>query len=746
MANPTPRQLEFYFKGKWNNLPTKVIRLPEVFHRKTYELCKLLDNGIDPLARVESVPQTFPWTMEAVRDWMVHEDRELPELLPLEQILTKAIADARERKIDRRLERAVCFLADRCDGAREHDGCGFNTCDSQFGKWIAERVRSGKHLSGNMAKATLKMLQKYVRQLENIGLVLPEWEAIAHQYQATPEPSQEEKPPKRIEVIGHRLCVFHPFDGTGAFQQKAKTVRGYKFNELNNKGWCYPHSVLEDLIKVFPQSDFYYDDEIQTMIHLIEIKKAEAEAELHAEALGKATRIMGLVEKAKIDQPLSNGWILRDYQQKGVEWLLAHSEGGIYKGGILADDMGLGKTLESLVAAKALQRTHNCPVFVVCPVSLMEGWRRAATMVEVEVELFSNHFSQIPAPLESGGFVVIFDEAHSFQDPTSKRTKKFLNLCLAENCIAAWLLTGTPMKNGRPINLMPLLMAVEHPLVQNKHKFQERYCNGHRKVINSYGKTVWDVTGAAFLDELSQKTHDVILRRTKKECLPELPPKTRIFKQAELEKTRASEYHAEIKALVQNYKDRADAGEVDPSAEALVTLNILRGVGSRYKADSAITLAQELLEQGQQVVIFTEFIESAKAINAALGGELLIGGVDPLLRQDMVDRFQAGESKVFVGTIKSGGVGLTLTAASNVILVDRAWTPGDCEQAEDRCYRLGQLNAVFCHWLKFGTVDEAIDSLVGEKQERIEIVLKGKTHTIKASSPMELAKQLLRIL
>jgi SNF2 family DNA or RNA helicase len=255
------------------------------------------------------------------------------------------------------------------------------------------------------------------------------------------------------------------------------------------------------------------------------------------------------------------------------------------------------------------------------------------------------------------------------------------------------------------------------------------------------------VTGAAHLDELSKKTEDVILRRKKKECLTELPAKTRLFKETELEPKQSKAYQAEISRLVKEYRQRAKAGEVDPDAEALVTLNYLRKVGSEFKVDAAISLAEEILEQGQSLVIFTEFVESANRLYSRLGGELLTGATRPDERQGMVDRFQAGESKVFTGTIKAGGVGITLTAASHVILVDRPWTPGDVEQAEDRCHRLGQKNAVFATWLQLGQIDQAIDSLLQEKQQRIELVLKGKRKTLKGlDSPKELARQLMEIL
>ena len=152
-----------------------------------------------------------------------------------------------------------------------------------------------------------------------------------------------------------------------------------------------------------------------------------------------------------------------------------------------------------------------------------------------------------------------------------------------------------------------------------------------------------------------------------------------------------------------------------------------------------------MIESGNSIVIFTEFVESAIAIHESLGGELLTG--DSKDRQGIVDRFQSGESKVFVGTIKAGGVGITLTAASTVLLVDRPWTPGDTAQAEDRIHRLGQTNACFAYWLQLGVIDTKIDELIASKQEKVDLLLEGKEQTRSAStSAREIAIELMAIL
>ncbi|MGL4376195.1 MAG: DEAD/DEAH box helicase [Microcoleaceae cyanobacterium] len=689
-------------------------------------------------------PAGFDLDLESVTQWLKSLD--VDSLLNLKNSLEIALAEAKEKR-DRRLEQAICYLADRCDGARSDDGQGFNDADTRFGKWLAGLIKQQKPILKNHAQSALSMMGKYTKQLEYGGLDLPNWDAIKHQYPDKNILTEgmaegEEKPEKRIEVTGDKIAVYAPYDSSGKFQRTAKSIEGYKFNN-EDKSWRWPLEMVREVTAAFPQeSGYHYDCNIEGAIILAESQKAEEIERLEAEALEKSGNIIKLVQSADLDARLSNGWYLRDYQKRGAEWLLAHCRGGIYSGGILADHMGLGKTLTTLIAAKAMQRTHDCPVFVIAPVSLLENWRREAELAQVRIECFS--WAKIPQ-LDNQKYVLIADECHYAQNEKSQRAQKFLDLAHSENCLAVWMLTGTPIKNGRPINLYPLLLAANHPLVANKLDYQVKYCNAHHKSIGK--KTVWDTTGAAHLDELAKKTEDVILRRTKQECLSELPTKTRIFKQADLEPGKSKEYAAEIKRLIEDYRDRAKAGLVDPDSEALVTLNYLRKVGSQFKIEVAIVLAEELLEQGQQVVIFTEFLESANAVYRALGGELLTGESNPEDRQGMVDRFQSGESGVFTGTIKAGGVGLTLTAASHVILIDRAWTPGDCEQAEDRCHRLGQANAVFATWIQLGQIDLMIDNLLQAKQERIELVLKGKRKTLRGlDSPKELAKQLLEIL
>ncbi|MCA2506827.1 MAG: DEAD/DEAH box helicase [Microcystis sp. M54BS1] len=729
MANPNPRTDQLpKQQPRWRHLPTRAIRVPEILLGDIERYARSLDNG-------ERIEQTIEEFLETAS---------IEELLSLKQNLEKAIERAKARSKDSRLENAIIYLSDQCDGTRKEDGRGFNKVDTEFGHWLARRIASGSLLK-HQAKAGLKMIQKYQKsQLEPAGYTLPDWEAIEAQYPDKFE-SKKEESPYRIEILDNKIAVYAPYDSTGRFQKKAKAIEGYRFDS-SDKSWRYPLAKVIEVIEAFPSPEYSIDPEIEGIKLMIEGEKAAELAEREKEAETAANDILNLVAAAELDRPLAGIGHLFGHQKEAVKWLLAHRTGGIYRGGILADDMGLGKTLSALVAARAMAKIHGCPVFVICPASLKDNWLREAAKAGATIEVFS--WAKMPKALESQKYLIIADEAHYAQNENSKRTKELKALADHENCLGTWLLTGTPIKNGRPINLFPLLQIIQHPLAADPWEFQKYYCNAHHKAIGS--KSIWDNTGAAHLDELSKKTEDVILRRRKAECL-DLPPKLRSLVPILLEGEASKNYRQEIDRHISEYREREKRGEVKEGAEALVTINALRKVGSLYKVPAAIESAAELLEQGQAVVIFTEYLESAKALYTALSQiapcELLTGETKQEERQAIIDRFQSGTSKIFIGTIKAGGVGLTLTAANQVILVDRPWTPGDADQAEDRCYRIGQNNTVNAYWIQLGAIDEAIDALLAEKRDRIELVLKGKRKTLRGlSKPSELAKELLEIL
>lgn len=463
------------------------------------------------------------------------------------------------------------------------------------------------------------------------------------------------------------------------------------------------------------------------------------------------------------------------HQISGAKWLLQCRTRG-ERGSILADEMGLGKTITALLAAKVHKQIDpTIKILVIAPKSLGINWKKEAALVGVTLDgVYTNSTASFPEG-QKGKFLVIVDEAHAFQDISSNRTRQFLALLNGEKsvkhetkdangkvtrtdwetvktgdeCVTVLLLTGTPLKNGRPINLLPLLRAINHKLASTYPKikeYKEVYCGP--KTIRTPRGTITTYDGATNLDQLHTLTQPSILRRLSNDCL-DLPELTRVVLKVELTSEEQQQYDAHLNALKAEYQRRLRKGEIKDGGEKLILLTQLRSTGSVAKVPATIELAEEILEQNGQVVIFTEFRESAEAIAAHFGVPAYTGDTSVTQRNNIVENFQSGKQKVFVGIGKAGGVGLTLHAngkCRNVILVDRPWTPGDAEQEEKRAHRIGQPNAVLSNWLQLHTVDETIDNILNIKRENSENVLSGERIAFEFKSPSEIADAVLAAL
>ena len=420
-----------------------------------------------------------------------------------------------------------------------------------------------------------------------------------------------------------------------------------------------------------------------------------------------------LVAAATLSDPLEDGRQLFAHQRAGARWLLAR------RGALLADAMGLGKTLTALAAARAMVRLADCRVVVVAPSGLHHHWRQEALALGLSVALHS--WAKLPTELPPAGCVLLADEAHYAQNLSSRRTKALLRLARHPRLRAAWLLTGTPMKNGRPVQLYPLLAAIGHPLAADQRHFEERYCQGHWR--ERRGVRQWEAKGASQLAELHRLVRPLVLFRRKEQCL-DLPPKQRLTLPVELPPAEEELLRERLEETIAAYRQRAALGLVRSDAETLAVFTALRQISSRAKVPAVVSLLSRLLLQGEPVVVFTAFIATAQALRAALaeGGRepvVLTGAVPAPCRQGLVDGFQAGSSDALIATYGTGGLGFTLHRARHVVLVERPWTPGEAEQAEDRCHRIGMGAILTSHWIQLGGADRLVDELVASKADRI---------------------------
>lgn len=593
------------------------------------------------------------------------------------------------------IETAVVTLALRCDGARSEDGAGYNRYDAPWGQRAAATIASGGSVDLTSA---LRVVSKYRRQLASEGIELPDSDTLREALATTPfHISATRTGPALVGVridpvnpgqANSPLAIRFPYDAD--LVAAARNLPSRKFDGAS-KAWIVPRSGLDGALAAFPNA---------TVDPTLTAARDEAaKVQQAAEVARTATIAADMARYTAMDR---SG--LYAHQDAGIRWLIEH------RFAILADDMGVGKTRQALVTAKVLG--HR--VVVLAPAGLRINWLREAETVGVRIEVYS--WAKVPEPIP-GAFTLIADEAHYAQNLKAARTKRFL--ALAATAAACFALTGTPIKNGRPAGIFPLLVATKHPLAKDRKRFEVRYCAAGPTRFSQ-----WDVTGAAHLEELHEMLAPGLLRRLKSECL-DLPAKTRVLRKADLSTASATLYAETLRSMQAEYRERKAKGEI-AEADALVLMNHLRHAASLAKVESAQELAEEVIEQGGQVVLFTAFLDSADQLATALRAGRITGAEDSATRQMYVDRFQAGQLKALVCTLGAGNVGITLTAAQTVILVDRPWTPGDAIQAEDRLHRIGQKGNVLAVWLQANGADDAVDQLLAQKQERIELVLAGK--------------------
>ncbi len=404
---------------------------------------------------------------------------------------------------------------------------------------------------------------------------------------------------------------------------------------------------------------------------------------------------------------------------------------------ILADDMGLGKTTSTIIAAL---ETGSKKILIVCPASLKINWQREIEnytdrsvyicegkkfstehdFVIVNYDIIKNfHDPKNPNDsliTQSNFDLVIMDEAHMISNTQAQRTKVINNFVKGIKYV--WLLTGTPM-TSRPMNYYNLLSIIESPVAQNWMAYAIRYCQGYQ--FRAGNRKVWNVSGASNLEELRDRTSKQVLRRLKEDVL-DLPEK--IISPIYL-RLKSKEYEE----VMGDYYDWYDKNP-DESSSLTVQFSKLmkvRKIIANEKVNQTIEIAENIIEQGKKVIIFTNFTDTLQLIHNHFKKEsvYLDGSCSKQQRQYSVDQFQENEKiKVFVGNLKAAGVGLTLTSAEVVIMNDLSFVPAEHSQAEDRAYRYGQKNNVIVYYPLFdNTIEGIIYDILNNKKQVIRTVM-----------------------
>ncbi|MFE4631957.1 DEAD/DEAH box helicase [Streptomyces sp. NPDC056773] len=475
---------------------------------------------------------------------------------------------------------------------------------------------------------------------------------------------------------------------------------------------------------------------------------------------------------ADVQAPAALRATLRDYQLRGLRWLARLT--GLGFGACLADDMGLGKTV-TLIALHLHRQEHGHegPTLVVCPASLLGNWQREIEKFApgTPVRRFHGTGRDLDAMTDgpAGGFVlttygtmrldaprlaavrwgmVVADEAQHVKNPRSS-TARALRTIPSDARVA---LTGTPVENNLS-ELWAVLDWTTPGLLGRPGTFRTRYA----EPVES-GR---DPRAAARLGAL---VRPFLLRRKKSDpgIAPELPPKTETDHAVSLTPEQAGLYEAVVRETL-----AAIAGADGMERRGLVvklltslkqicnhpaqyTKEQHRSKESAGAASGKLELLDELLDtilaEGGSVLVFTQYVTMARIIERHLTArgishQLLHGGTPVPRREELVDRFQAGEVPVFLLSLKAAGTGLNLTRAGHVIHYDRWWNPAVEEQATDRAYRIGQTQPVQVHRIiAEGTVEDRIAELLARKRALADAVLAGGEAALTELSDAELAE------
>ncbi|WP_313214130.1 DEAD/DEAH box helicase [Soonwooa sp.] len=470
-------------------------------------------------------------------------------------------------------------------------------------------------------------------------------------------------------------------------------------------------------------------------------KKCRAQHIKIGEQLPEQIDVIPELPELEIQVPLLKGE-MRAYQSKGV------ARGLELKKYINGDMPGLGKTLQSVATVEAadLQGEQSFPCLVICPSALKINWMREfeqwtgrkaiilndkirsswhvyhdigeADVFIVNYESLRKYFvKKYPKDLKTAADIemdprvdlfksVIIDEIHKLKNETSQRTKIALRITRGKNYIIG--LTGTPVVN-KPIDLYAQLAIISRlNRFGGPQGFKARYCEGG--------------SGASNLKELNFLLNkNCFFRREKHEVLKDLPSKMRqtIFCQI----SNAEEY-SKAQNDFRNFLKQNDFTDKEINkklkSEVIVKITLLLQLSAKGKIEAAQEYIDEILDSGEKIVIFCRHKiivdELCKIYPQAVR---VTGSENETQKQASVDAFQNNpKTNIIIGSHKAAGVGLTLTASSEVLFLELPWHFADLEQCEDRCHRLGQKSSVRCtSLLGEDTLDQWLYDLIMEKKQ-----------------------------
>lgn len=465
------------------------------------------------------------------------------------------------------------------------------------------------------------------------------------------------------------------------------------------------------------------------------------------------------VEQVELDDNFAGE--LRHYQQDGVNWVNFLKRFGF--GGILADDMGLGKTIQTIAFLNQETKEAKNPSLVVCPTSVVENWTREAKRFAPDLNVMalvgknrSENFDKIQQqdliitsyPLiqrdleeycKRTWHYMVIDEAQKVKNHRTKTHEAFCKI-KSKHKLA---LSGTPIEN-RLMELWSIFQIIMPGFLMSQTAFKRYWAQPIEK-SNDHDRKV----------ELKQKLMPFILRRTKDQVLTELPPKTETLHYCELTEKQRLLYKEVAEYSKSEIFKNIDSKGVEKSYFSILTAllrlrqicchpnltskEIAASIEESGKLQELFPLLEQIIEEGHRVLLFSQFVEMLQIIQQGINqykwDSVYLDG-STKNRQSVIDDFQENDNiKIFLLSLKAGGVGINLTAADYVIHFDPWWNPAVENQATDRAHRIGQENPVFVYrMITRDTIEEKIHLMQQKKKELADSVITDETSWLKRLS------------
>lgn len=572
---------------------------------------------------------------------------------------------------------------------------------------------------------------------------------------------------KRIELTKNKksIIIYSSYDKILITNIKQIDTRSYNPNDKTWKIHLNLHTVGK-IIDLILQFDFDTDDNTLNQIDLL-VKQLKEKQELYKQNLIDSKSIYSDIEVKGLKKKL------RDFQKSAVKYSIKN------KKILLGDEMGCGKTIESIAIVEYEQ---SYPTLVICPNTLKYNWKKEYNdWIDEEVQILNtqdniqeyqqsnitiinyNTAKKFLPELKKLNFKsIIIDESHYLKNAKTQRTKAIKELTKKVERIL--LLSGTAVVN-RPNELISQLQILGF---LNEFGgwwgFAKRYCDAKK------GHFGFNIGGASNTEELHIRLRQTCyIRRNKKDVLKELPSKQRIvlsldidnrreYKKAEddivnylkEESIKDIEFNQSLKGLNKKEKEekkkqrKEDVGRKAAAAKHLVQINSLKQLSVKGKLKEIIEWITNFLESNEKLVIACTHKNTINKISNYFKCNKIDGSVSIENRQLFIDRFQEDKNeKLIAVNIQTGGVGITLTASQNIVIVEQGWTPGEHSQLEDRLHRIGQTNTVTIYYM-IGreTIDEDIYTLIEEKRKITDNVNAGEKSTVQVSIMKELLNRL----